>query len=121
MGWCSKCENITVRVALDDCPFEEYYDRTVPNLQCNLTFDENPSIPYAKGRTAHTSTYDRHENIGRHRTFPGATILSQVSWPVRRSYNNIGPTILGVNNPALIWLRLLVLSCARPFRSKQCG
>lgn len=102
MGWCSKCENITTRVVLDDCPFEDYYDKKVYPLQCNLTYDDNPSISYAWGSMVHTSTYDRFENITRHSSYPGATIVSQVSWPVRTANNDTGPTILGVPNPALV-------------------
>lgn len=101
MGWCSKCENITTRIELDDCPFEKYWDEEMSSLQCNLTFDGLPSIRYAWGQPEQTRTFDSRKNTTKYGTRQAATILTQLSWPIHSSDNNTGPTIIGIENPAL--------------------
>lgn len=103
MGWCSKCENVTSRVVLDDCPFEDYYNRKFSSLQCNLTLDDYPSTRYAWGNSTFQWTWDDWKKVNNTGYSQEATILGEVSWPLRISNSDTGPTILGINNPALVF------------------
>lgn len=101
VGWCTKCENVTTRIEVDDCPFEDLFDAKIKDLTCNITLDGTSSVRYAWGNASQELGYDSFDRYGLQND-SDLDILSHIVWQVHKSTSGRGPTVLGIENPALV-------------------